>query len=70
MSRFCSSGEEREDEPDDKGIGPQDAEISGRIEPLGAQGAALGSIEARDTMGQSRWRLIAPVLDGIVPPDR
>src|SRR6516165_9754142 len=39
LSGFMPPVREALDEPDDMATGPQDAEVSGRFEPLGAQGA-------------------------------
>src|SRR6516165_10015020 len=46
--RFSASGWRRIDEPDDVATGPQDGEVSGCFEPMGAQGA-VGDGGGRDS---------------------
>ena len=49
--RFSASGWRRSDEPDDVATGPEDAEVSRRFEPVGAQGAI--AMEAGELLGCS-----------------
>src|SRR5438067_13528080 len=58
--RFSASGWRRIDEPDDVATGPQDAEVSRRIEPVGEQGAV-----GYGGSGDSRvLRATVPALSG------
>src|SRR5215211_9519632 len=54
--RFSASGWRRIDEPDDVATGPEDAEVSRRFEPVGAQGA----------ISNGGWRAVG-VLGTAVP---
>src|SRR5499427_4622507 len=62
--RFCASGWRRINEPGDVAAGPENAEVSGRFEPLGTAGAAgnvgapvsalPGSVRGRRRSGSDR----------------
>src|SRR5215831_14508944 len=63
LSGFIASLREALDEPDDMSTGPQDAEISGCFEPLGAQGA----------VGDGGWRafgMLGAAVSAVSPAPR